>query len=153
MPENKETQIKYVHAVQSDLPVILDFEAQYMKEIEPDNFSKWKATKSFQIQQLQESLDRIFIAKSGSKIVGHCFWNFECNQPTIFSIYIKPEWRRKGIASQLLDCVEKDIKANNHNHIHLSTRIQNPAQFLFEKSGYALERQADNWMYFNKKEI
>lgn len=134
----------------ADLRPIYDLEEEYIEEIEPENLARWKAAEINIKAQLQDSLKNIFVAEDENRVVGHCFWELFEGTAQIFSICVTKAYRRKGLASQLMQITESDCQAKGHERIALKTRITNPAQFLFQHLSYTLLEEKEGWVYFEK---
>jgi ribosomal protein S18 acetylase RimI-like enzyme len=134
----------------NDLPLIYQFEQQYIEAIEPENLTRWLAAEPRIKQQLVSNLARMFVADCGGKVVGHCFWDVMNDKPHICSIFVVEEQRRTGLASQLIGVAEADCAAHGFETCYLETRENNPAQILFLRLGYVEIERRDGWIYFEK---
>lgn len=143
-------EVTYRRAELTDLGPLMEFEARYMQEIEPENYSKWLAHEDKQLDALKNNMEHMFIAEAGGMPVGHCFWGFCATKPTIVGIYVMPEWRRKGVARALLACVEEDIAQCEGTFIELHTRVHNPAQHMFVAYGFGLVDEEKEWLVYQK---
>ena len=103
------------------------------------------------VRDLNNSIDKIFVAERNSRAVAHCFWDFYEDEPYIYSIYVSKAHRRKGVAAKLLALAEDDIQKNKLKICKLSTRINNPAKEFFEKSGYQFLGREKDWLRFEKE--
>ncbi|MDA0708950.1 MAG: GNAT family N-acetyltransferase [bacterium] len=57
--------------------------------------------------------------------------------PEVSSLFVTPAYRRKGIASQMLDMAEQMTYAHGHNHVGLCVAEANrSAQILYARRGY-----------------
>ena len=127
-------EFKYRKALEKDIPEIYNFEANYMKEVEPENYQAWANTKKTTYNLVLENLDNINIAVIGGVLIGHCYWSMLNSQPHIFSIYVMPKYRNKGVAKKLLTAIENDICSKNFNACFLSALENNPAKKFFYKA-------------------
>lgn len=142
--------LTYRSAVPADLDILLGFEARYMQEIEPERYSAWLATEEQQLQALKDNREHMFVAVTGRRLLGHCFWSFVASIPTICSLYVLPEWRHQGVGRKLLVCAERDIQHWNGERVQLHTRVNNPAQAMYEAVGYELTDRDGLWLTYNK---
>ena len=128
----------------------MEFESNYMAEIEPENYVKWK--KAFEINQnlLFSCIEKMFVAEVGSHAIGFSYWNIMENHPHVFSIYVKKGFRKNGIGKQLLSFVEDDVQSNSYCEIFASTRTTNPAKTLFRRNGYDILRDEADWIFLRK---
>lgn len=142
--------IKYRNALEEDIPIIYGFEANYMKEIEPENYQLWFNAKEKNHSLIQENLRNILVSEYEETIIGHSYWSIIKSEPHIFSIYVSPTFRDKGIARNLLSLIEQEIISMNFKMCFLSTRKNNPAQEFFIKLGYVSWREDNGWIEFKK---
>ena len=49
---------------------------------------------------------------------------------------VDPQWRRRGMASLLLDDWQRRVAAANVVHLYLEMRADNEARALYEQSGF-----------------
>jgi ribosomal-protein-alanine N-acetyltransferase len=85
----------------------------------------------------------ICIAYIGEIAVGYCtgfIMNSICyneNRLDIESLYVKDEYRRKGIGKKLIKFIEKEAILKNITHFHINTYKKNlPAKSLYKKLGF-----------------
>jgi len=84
-------------------------------------------------------------AQEGDKLVGFIAADLRRSQATawIATLAVLPEYRRRGIASHLLESCEKQITLPD---IRLCVREKNlPAFQLYQKHGY---KQVDSWKHY-----
>jgi ribosomal protein S18 acetylase RimI-like enzyme len=133
-----------------------DFEA--LKEIKSE-FFLWECTQNKRFdpcylkkglcirlaKNLRQSNTVFFIADDKLQVIGFAGAeikkNETCvrpvNQGHLFSLYIRPNYRRKGIAKKLLDEIFKWFKERKIDDLVLETWVQNTAaQSLYKKYGY-----------------
>ncbi len=89
---------------------------------------------------------RIYVAKESDEIVGfifgeitNCFYPYSKIKKIgyIFSAYVKPSQRRKGILTALEDNIRSFFKENDIKFVELHTLAKNPvAVRSWEKLGY-----------------
>lgn len=81
------------------------------------------------------------VAWSGDEPVAHAFvaWNgTKLAVPEIQDVWVAPELRRGGIASELTRAAEGEARRRGADRLSLSVGIGNgPARALYEKLGYA----------------
>jgi len=81
-----------------------------------------------------------FVAWDGDEPVAHAFvaWNgTKLAAPEIQDVWVAPERRRGGIASELTRAAEGEARRRGADRISLSVGIGNgPARALYEKLGY-----------------
>ena len=119
-----------------------------------------------------------YLAYDGDKIVGWCnasadclgcvgylrsFWPIEeCREgirvKSVFCFMVEPEMQRKGIASQLLECVCADAAADgfdfveayvNRNYVHADHDFRGPLE-MYEKCGFSAYAERDGRVVVRK---
>ena len=114
------------------------------------------------VESMKQSLENnkneiVFVAVCNEKAVGFicgqlyssiCYSNsMQCE---ITELFVKENYRNKGIASMLMEQLEHEFIKNNANEIVLVTGINNlKAQKFYEKCGYVHEGNA----YFKTQKI
>lgn len=137
-------------AILSDLKQIYMFEREYIIEHEPNQLSKWDAIRTKTMELLTNQLEKIYVATVNEELVGHVFWSIYLEQPCVYSIYVHKKFRSRGIASELLHYLEKQIVEQGYNKLTLSTLETNPAKYLFEKSDYVVLDIKNGWIEYSK---
>jgi len=132
-----------------DIVDILIAEREYMIEHEPDHLDRWDGAINAIKTSLQNSLERMVICEIDGKVAGHSFWNTKDQMANVNSIFVRNEYRRMGIAKELLAYIEKDVKASDYSLLTLETLTKNPAQHLFDKS-YTRKKESNGWIYYEK---
>jgi ribosomal protein S18 acetylase RimI-like enzyme len=59
------------------------------------------------------------------------------------AISVLPEYRGRGIGSKLLECLHLELGAEGYDEISLSVQKENPAYYLYVRSGYQIVREQD----------
>ena len=81
----------------------------------------------------------------------HKFWlGHEMQQhPYIFNLAVHPQWRRRGVAKQLLQAAEKTVQQWGFSRLHMHVLEDNqPARNLYERMGYRLYSQEGSLTYW-----
>ncbi|WP_126388955.1 GNAT family N-acetyltransferase [Pseudanabaena sp. ABRG5-3] len=82
----------------------------------------------------------------------HQFWLGRTMQqyPYIFNLAVHPQWRRRGVAKQLLLAAEKTVKQWGFSHLYMHVLEDNqPARSLYDDIGYRLhdqENSLNHWL-------
>lgn len=104
-----------------------------------------------EIGQSMKSPDFInLMAVSGEKAVGFIIGRIEPfknkSEGHIHTIDVKPEYRRKGIGSDLLEAVERFFVQNAVDSCHLEVKVDNmPARRLYTRRGYKISVVLKNY--------
>jgi ribosomal-protein-alanine N-acetyltransferase len=68
------------------------------------------------------------------------------NKATLISLAVRSDWRKKGIASIMLEDAIRDLKTKQTKSIVLQVRINNePAKLLYSKFGFKVVRKIMNY--------
>lgn len=136
-------------AAAAELEQIMTMEQQYMEEYEQNDLNRWLQSREKIKGTFKEKLDQ-FIVYEQDGVQGFCYWDMLDNLPCIYSIYVSQANRGRGIGRQLIDGIEKLILHSKHHTVVLSTRIENPAQYLFDKTGYTRLEKRNGWIQYKK---
>ena len=132
--------ISYREMAALDIPVLVGME----KSIYPE--SPWSAA------QFREELSGVprtrkyIVAQNGTDIVGYAGIAIAGDVADIHTLTVVPEFRRRGIASEMLRNLEKWALEKNVVAVMLEMREGNAeAQPLYEKYGYRVISRRDNY--------
>jgi ribosomal protein S18 acetylase RimI-like enzyme len=95
-------------------------------------------------------------------LIGQVFVQLECDRPELadgkervymFSFRIKPEYRNRGLGSQILEILETEIRKRGYSTITLNvSRENNDAIRLYERRGYkTVAADPGRWSYPDEK--
>ena len=138
-------------AIEKDIPHLVELRTEFLREIQIDApeenvtyyeeklnnyFTKHMKEGTF-LAWFAESDDEI-IATSGLSIIEKPpqLWNFTGLEAYIMNMYTKPEWRRKGRGSVLLEKLLEEAKQRGIHQITLHTTLDGKS--LYEKFGFKL---------------
>ena len=66
-------------------------------------------------------------------------WNESQQHPYIFNLAVHPQWRRRGVAKQLLLAAEQTVQQWGFSRIHMHVLENNhPARHLYDHLGYRI---------------
>lgn len=82
---------------------------------------------------LQENPDCSFVACDGNKIVGTVLAGEDARRGFINHLFVLPEYREQGIATQLLKCAEDALKKCNPTKVYLFVKTSNKDAINFWK--------------------
>jgi GNAT superfamily N-acetyltransferase len=120
----------------SDLSFIYRLERRYIEELESDQLARWQDSIERHIDQWVTNLPRTTIAQMQGTPVGYFFWERQDEKATLASISVEPSYRRRGIASTLLERFEDEARLTGCSLATLGSVIHNPARQLYEGRGY-----------------
>ncbi len=148
----KQEEMNIKRADPSDLAKIAPlFDAYRVFYKEPSNPEKGKL---FLQQRFESGESIIFFALEGSVPVGftQLYKTFSSVSLQSFYIlndlYVKPEYRKKGVGEALLDAAKTFCKEQNGKGLALETAVDNPAQKLYERLDW--KKDTDYFHYFWK---
>lgn len=118
-------------------------DAETLAELDKQCFSVPWSKKSFE-EEAENTLAVYFVARDGEMIVGYCgFWRV-CGQLQITNVAVLPEFRRRGIASALIEKIIGETNAGES--VTLEVRESNePAIKLYESFGFKQEGVRKNF--------
>lgn len=89
------------------------------------------------VRSVEEDPHSVLVAKRGKEVVGFCLSRYDDGLIWLAWFGVKPEYRRQGIASQLLITLEKTVRQRKAHKIWCDTRTENlPSQTLLRRAGY-----------------
>ncbi len=89
---------------------------------------------------------RYFVAEVDGEIVGHGGFTVILDEGDITNIAVRTDFRRKGVASKLLDAMLSAAKEQKLAFLTLEVRSQNkPAISLYEKYGFTIRGERKNF--------
>lgn len=98
---------------------------------------------------ITETLNRnghYFVIEVDSKIVGHGGFTAVLDEGDITNIAVRPEFRRRGLASKILEAMITFASERNLAFLTLEVRSQNtPAIRLYEKYGFTVRGERKNF--------
>jgi ribosomal protein S18 acetylase RimI-like enzyme len=125
------------HIRKADLPA-LEWEGE---------FSHFRQVYSNAFERHQKGLSVLWVAElPGTGIIGQVFVQLACDRSEladgasrayVFSFRIKPEFRRAGLGSRMMEIVEDDLKWRNYGMVTLNVAQENEdARRLYERLGF-----------------
>ncbi len=122
------------HATKKDLPGLVALENITFKE---ETFHKKQLT-----YLLLKAHSHVLVA-SNDILIGSIIVLLRRNigNARIYSLNVHPEYRRKGIASMLMDSSEKLLREKGFRNITLEVGVDNkPAQSLYYSKGFVMDK-------------
>ena len=102
--------------------------------------------------ELDSSWSYWVVAVEDGQVVGYIGSQSSYEQADIMNVAVHPDWRRRGIAESLIDCLVKELRTRNCMALMLEVRASNaPAIALYEKMEFHQVGLRKNY-YRNPKE-
>lgn len=133
------------HATQADLPALKALFVQTIQQActndyTPAEIKVWTSTvENADRWQLMLDTQCVLVAHEGDAVAG--FGTLKEGNYLDF-MYVHPDFLRRGIASQLLEALEKE--AQKHSTATISSDISITARPFFERKGYVVIRKNHN---------
>ena len=122
------------------LASLKDFEE--VQKIENESFIEPYSTEDLHYEFEKNPVNKIIVAESNGKVVGFIDFLITFNSSTIMQVAVTKEFRKNGIATQLLSEMEKSFPNNIDDIVEtitLEVRESNePAKNLYLKNGYKI---------------
>lgn len=134
----------------ADLSAVYLGELDYIRQIEPQQETRWKDAIALHLKQWTAALDRMFVAESGDQIVGYCFWEDHGDEAVLASLYVAPGHRCQGIGRELLMRFITDAKDHQIRNLTLGVQSENPARLLYEKNGFVRTHDTDGFLHYRR---
>ena len=145
----------------NDVDKLIDFRAEFLKEVQNSPLDMemeifLKSLKDYFLDKMKSNDFLAWLAESDSKIIATSGLSFLQKPPHfinltgkfayIMNMYTKPEWRRKGIGSALLEKLFEEIKKKGIQSVVL--HASPTGRLLYEKYGFR-ENDGDKEMILN----
>ena len=102
--------------------------------------------------ELDNQLSLWLVAMEGERLAGYVGSQTVMGETDMMNIAVDPEFRRRGIAGQLVDALVAELKTRQSHCLTLEVRASNePARALYEKLGFQQVGLRKNY-YRNPKE-
>jgi ribosomal-protein-alanine N-acetyltransferase len=90
--------------------------------------------------------DTFLVAEQGGTVLGYISGITSWREGHIVSVAVLPSWRRKDIASQLVQELCSIFKYQNKKRVKLEVRVSNtPAINLYEKLGFEKQKIVEDY--------
>ncbi len=107
--------------------------------LEAENFSEPWSANSF-VEEIKKDSSIYIVAYEGEMLVGTCGLVVSFDEGEVLNVSVKKEYRKHGIALQMLQCLLEEAKIKGIKHFTLEVREGNmPARMLYEKLGFVCE--------------
>ena len=102
--------------------------------------------------ELNNNLALWLVAMNDDTVVGYIGSQTVAGETDVMNIAVHPDWRRRGIAQSLIECLVVELKNRGSEALMLEVRASNaPAIALYEKLGFRQVGRRPNY-YRNPKE-
>ena len=102
--------------------------------------------------ELDNQLSLWLVAMEGERLAGYVGSQTVMGETDMMNIAVDPEFRRRGVAGQLVDALVAELKTRQSHCLTLEVRASNePARALYEKLGFQQVGLRKNY-YRNPKE-
>jgi len=141
-------------AIPPDAPSIIDFQLRMARETENMNLIPEIVTKGVEAVFSDKSKGRYYVAESGEKVVASLLITYEwsdwrnCNVWWFQSVYVIPEYRRKGVFRKMYNHIKVLAKEQDIAGLRLYVETKNSrAQKTYEALGMSSEHYSFyEWM-------
>ena len=119
--------------------------------LETENFSEPWSANSF-MEEIIKDTSVYLVAYEGDVLVGVCGLIISLDEGEVLNVSVKKEYRKQGIALQMLEYLLQEADTKGVRHLTLEVREGNvPARTLYEKLGFVCEGIRPNF-YRNPSE-
>lgn len=112
--------------------------------IEKQALSAWK--KSQIIDELRYAHSLVLAAEAAGELAGWCCCRFEQDEAELLKVAVAEKWRRRSVATRLLEALELELRKINVVHLFLEVRSENlPARAFYAKAGFTVTGRRINY--------
>jgi GNAT superfamily N-acetyltransferase len=88
------------------------------------------------LARLHQGIGFYLVARQGDEPLGHVYLALT-NPPEVHDVSVRPEHRRRGVASALIAAAERETRARGGDRLRIAVSIDNEAaQALYRALGY-----------------
>jgi len=114
-------------------------DAEAAATLEAENFSEPWSVNSF-MEEIGKESSVYLVAYDGERLIGVCGLVTSFDEGEVLNVSVKKEYRKQGIALQMLHRLFHEADNMNVKHLTLEVREGNvPARTLYEKLGFVCE--------------
>ncbi len=108
-------------------------------EIENISFSSPWSMEFFLVQlYTKHAVSKVALFEG--RVIGYVSANYEQHESSILNLAVHPDYRRRGVATLLMNAIMKELKNKDCVFMYLKVRASNiSAQKFYERFGFAVE--------------
>ncbi len=123
-----ETEVQFRWMVRRDLPAVLEIERQSFE---------YAWTEEDFLRCLEQRNCVGTVVRVDDQIVGYMIYQMHKNRIHLLNFAVAPQWRRKGVGTQMIQRLKKRLVQQGRQRITLEVRETNlPAQLFFRHCGF-----------------
>ena len=127
--------MKIRHYTDTDYNSIISIWQTVLPDTKPHNKPQTSLEK-----KLKSNDGLLLLAEEDNKIIGTAMGGYDGHRGWIYSVAVLPDYRRKGIARELLKELERKLTELGCLKVNLQVRTTNSEAFLFyKKCGFEIE--------------
>lgn len=121
-------------------------------EIENRSFSAPWSRNSYEELYVLDSVD-IWVARIGDELVGYMLLQYQADEMEVHTFAVKPERRREGIGTKLMDHAMDEARGRGVKYIYLQVRPSNEAAAnLYRRFGFQVAGIRHGYYHDNKED-
>ena len=114
-------------------------DAEAVAVLEAENFSEPWSANSF-MEEIRKESSVYLVVYDDDTLIGVCGLVTACDEGEVLNVSVKKEYRKQGIAFQMLQQLVLEADKRGIKHLTLEVREGNmPARTLYEKLGFVCE--------------
>ncbi len=99
----------------------------------------WSWTPSHIVEEINSKTSNVIVTTQGNKVLGFAVMKYFDHEARLNLFGVHPDYRRKGIGSQMIKWLEETALINGNGVVYLETRLNNQAAREFYKTlGYTV---------------
>jgi ribosomal protein S18 acetylase RimI-like enzyme len=111
------------------------------REVFPDS-PPWNNPERDIKRKLSVQRDLFLVATNGSELIGTAMAGYDGHRGWVYYVAVRPEYRREGIGSALMNRVEEDLARLGCSKLNLQVRASNTEVVKFyQRLGYKTEER------------
>lgn len=120
----------------NDVEAVVDLEKQV--------FSPWN--KSLIKSELKYASSIALVVKTAGELAGWCCCRYENTEAELLKMTVAEKWRRRSVATRLLNALESRLRAMSVESLYLEVRAKNvPATTFYNQAGFTVTGRRINY--------